>query len=116
MAIPHAKSGEVIDIRPLGRQIKDKATSALVKTDALEVVRLILPAGQSIARHQVPGEITVQCLEGQVIFDAGGVERELSSGQMLYLDGGVPHALRAVGDSSLLLAILLRHKTTAPGA
>lgn len=110
MAIAHAKSGEVIDIRPLGPQFKDKVTSTLVTTDTLEVLRLVLPAGGAIGRHQTPGAITVQCLEGRVIFDAGGVDRELSTGDMLFLDGGTPHALRAVEDSSLLVTILLEHK------
>jgi quercetin dioxygenase-like cupin family protein len=71
MAIPHAKPGHVIDIRPLGSWLKERVTSTLVKTEALEVLRLVMPAGTQIAQHQVPGEITVQCLEGQVIFDAG---------------------------------------------
>ena len=112
MAIPHAKSSEVIDIRPLGQRFKDKVTSTLVKTDALEVLRLVLPAGGVVGRHQTPGEITVQCLEGRVIFDANGVDRELSAGEMLFLDGGTPHALRAVEDSSLLVTILLQHKAS----
>lgn len=114
MAIPHAKSGEVIDIRPLGDRLQETVTATLVKTDALEVLRLVLPAGETINRHQVTGEITVQCLEGRVIFDAGGVDRDLSAGQMLFLEGGTPHALRAVEDSSVLVTILLRHKQAVP--
>jgi quercetin dioxygenase-like cupin family protein len=116
MAIPHAKSGDVIDVQPLASRLKQSVTSTLVKTDALEVLRLVVPAGTSIDRHQVPGEITVQCLEGQVIIDSGGADRELMAGNMLYLEGGTPHALRAVEDSSVLVTILIQHKGPANGA
>lgn len=110
MAIPHARPGEIVDIRPLGAGLKERATTTLIKTDALEVLRLVILAGNKIARHQVPGQITVQCLEGEVIFDAGGTDRELAAGDLLFLSGGTPHALRAVKDSSLLVTILLHHK------
>jgi quercetin dioxygenase-like cupin family protein len=113
MAIPHAKSGDVIDVRPLGTSLKDQKTSTLIKTDSLEVLRLVIPAGTQIAEHQVPGEITVQCLEGEVVFDAGGTERKLSAGDFLFLAGGTPHALRAAKDSSVLVTILLNHKADA---
>jgi len=116
MAMLHAKSGETIDIRPLGQRLKESVTSTLVKTAALEVLRLVLPAGTKINRHQVPGEITVQCLEGELIFDAGGVDRDLTAGQMLFLEGGTPHALRAITDSSVLVTIVLEHKSPAPRA
>lgn len=114
MAILHAKPGEIIDVRPLEARLKESATTTLIKTDSLEVLRLVIRAGTQIARHQVPGEITVHCLEGQVVFDAAGVDRELQAGDLLYLVGETPHALRAVKDSSVLVTILLRHKSDAP--
>jgi quercetin dioxygenase-like cupin family protein len=113
MAIPHAKSGEIIDVRPLGDRLKEKITATLLKTESLEVLRLVMRAETTIDRHQVPGAITVQCLEGRVNFDAGGGNREMTVGQMLYLDGSTAHALHAVEDSSVLVTILLHHKPAA---
>lgn len=113
MAIPHAQPGEIIDIRPLGSRLKERVTSTLAKTEALELLRLVIPAGTQIPQHQVPGEITVQCLEGQVIFDAGSTNRELVAGDLLFLNGGTPHALQAVKDSSVLVTILLHRKADA---
>ncbi len=108
MAIHHAHPAEVIDISPLGENLPAEQTTTLVKTDALEVLRLVLPAGKQIDPHAVPGEITVQCLEGKAVFTARGKEQELTPGQLLYLSGGDEHALRAVQDSSLLVTILLK--------
>jgi quercetin dioxygenase-like cupin family protein len=112
MAIPHAKPGMVIDVRPLGGAIADISTATLVKTDTLEVIRLVMPAGKDIPRHNVPGEITVQCLEGSVEFHIGEVKRELTAGTLLYLQGADEHWLRANEDSSLLVTIILTHKAS----
>lgn len=107
MAIHHAVPAEVIDIRPLGEQLRDSKTAVLVKTDTLEVIRIVIPAGKQLPPHQVDGEITAQCLEGRIVFEADGAERELAQGEMLYLAGGATHALRGVEDSSILVTILL---------
>jgi len=112
MAIPHAKPTAMIDIRPLEAELKTARTTTLVKTDSLEVIRLVLPAGKDIPPHDVPGEVTVQCLEGKVAFRTGESECELTAGKMIYLAGSDEHTLRAVEDSSLLVTILLQHKSS----
>lgn len=113
MAIPHAKPGEVIDVRPLGEALERTITNTLVKTDRLEVIRLVVPAGKEIPSHQVAGEITVQCLEGRVAFTSGGATRELAAGQMLYLGGRDSHALRGLENASVLVTILLHQSRAA---
>src|SRR5688572_25888264 len=96
MATEHAKPGEVISIRPLGAQLAEHRTQALIKTENIEVVRLVLPAGKEIPPHQVPGEITVQCLEGRVAFQTPHGTREMTAGDLLYLTGGDQHAVSAI--------------------
>jgi len=73
----------------------------------MEVIRMVLPSGKHIAEHQVPGEISVQCLKGRVSFDVEGVKAELEEGDWLYLNGGQRHALTALSDAVLLVTILL---------
>jgi quercetin dioxygenase-like cupin family protein len=108
MALTHANSGEVVDVRPLGEGLKRSITTTLIKTDRLEVIRLVLPAGKVITEHRAPGEITVQCLEGAIEFRAHGRSEVLRAGQLLYLTAGEPHAVEAVEDASVLLSILLK--------
>ena len=107
MAVAHANSGEVIDIRPLGPALAQSRTTTLVKTKTLELIRLVIPSGKEIAEHQAPGEITVQCLEGRVAFTTGGKTRNLDAGEMLFLSSKEPHSLRGLEDASVLLTILL---------
>lgn len=113
MAISHAKSAEIVDVHPLGTTLAATVTRTLVKTKAIEVIRLVLPAGKEIPTHKAPKEVTVQCLEGRVAFTAEGKTQELTAGQLLYLAAGEPHAVRGIEDSSLLVTLLLA-KTKPP--
>lgn len=109
MAMPRATQGELIDVRPLGAALRDSKSITLMRTDHLEVVRLILPAGKHIAEHRAPGEITVQCLEGAVKFGSGAGVQLMRSGDMLFLSGGETHWLEAVEDTSVLVTLYLPH-------
>jgi len=107
MAINHANPAEVIHLQPLGSEIGSAKTYTLFKTDVMEAIRLVLPAGKQIAEHQAPGEITVYCLEGRIKFTSQGQPRELVAGDLLYLSAADPHAVEAIEDSSVLVTILL---------
>ena len=106
MAIRHARAGEVVDLQPLGEGLQSARTTALVKSDAFEAVRLVVPAGKEIPPHQVSGQITLHCLEGRVLLGLADSTLELSSGQWVYLDGGARHSVKGIEDSSVLLTIL----------
>ena len=105
MAIPHAQPGELIDVRPLGPALAGARTTVLVKTESLEVIRLVIPPGKELPTHSTRGEITVQCVEGRVAFTTGGVTRELGAGQLLYLEAEQPHSVLGIEDASLLVTI-----------
>ena len=107
MAVPHAKSGEVVDVRPLGSALHSSQTTALIRAERVEVIRLVVPAGKEIPEHRAKGEIVVQCLEGRVAFTASGKTQTLEAGTLLHLPAGEPHSVKGVEDASLLLTILL---------
>lgn len=109
MAIPHANPGQPIDIRPLGPELANARTLALFKSGELEVIRLILPAGKSLAPHKVPGEITLQCIEGKFEVTANAHTHTLQAGQLLYLPGGTQHSLLGLADASALMTIVLQN-------
>lgn len=110
MAVPHAKPGEVVDVRPLGPALASSQTTTLVRAEQMEVIRLVVPAGKAISEHKAKGEIVVQCLEGRADFTALGQTRTLEAGKLLYLPAGEPHSVKGVENASLLLTILLpRH-------
>lgn len=106
MALPHAQPLDVIDIRPLGNALPKAVTTSLLKTPALQLVRLVLPAGHSMPEHSLVGAVTVQCIEGESVVSTATRQISVNAGQLVVLNGGVPHAVRAVTDSSLLVTIL----------
>jgi len=108
MAIPHAKPGELIDLMPLGSAVTSTKTATLAKTSDLELIRLVLPAGKVIPEHKVAGELSFQCLEGEIEFTACGKTQLLHAGMLLWLSGTEPHAVRAVTNASALVTIVLR--------
>jgi quercetin dioxygenase-like cupin family protein len=108
MAIPHAAAGEPIDVQPLGLDLASAKTTALFKSEDLEVMRLVLMAGKSLPPHKVPGEITIQCIEGKIDVTAGDKSHLLAAGQLLLLSGNVVHGVIALEDSSALVTIALK--------
>ena len=108
MSLHHARPGERIDIRPLGAALRDTPSQALVRADQIEVLRLILKAGDIQPSHEVAASaITLQCLEGQAMLDAYGVSQALSPGELVFLAAGVPHRLSAITDCAILLTLCL---------
>ena len=110
MALHHAVPGEIVDIRPLGDKLHDSVSVTLLKSEHLQVFRLVLPKGKAFKEHQVPGEIIVQCLEGRIEFVTPDRTLQLGPGELLYLNGGDPHALTGVEDASVLVTVFLQPK------
>jgi quercetin dioxygenase-like cupin family protein len=106
MALHHAKSGEIVDLKPLAQNLRSAQTTALVKADSFEAVRLIVHASTKIPSHHVGGQFTLHCLEGHVRLGLDSDKMELSAGEWVYFDGGITHSVEGIEDSSLLLTIL----------
>jgi hypothetical protein len=106
MAIPHAAPNQVVSVLPIGPDLAATKTWTLIKTEQMQVIRLVVPAGKEIPAHEAPGEITVQCIEGRVAFTAAGKTQELGQGQLIYLSARETHAVRGIEDASLLVTIL----------
>lgn len=107
MALPHARPLDVIDIRPLNAGLHAAVTTSLLKTPTLQLMRLVLQAGQGLPEHSVPGAITIHCLEGEAAVTTPSHTCDLRAGQLVMLVGSEPHAVKAITDASLLVTVLL---------
>jgi len=85
MAIPHASSGQVVEILSRDGSLPSEQSYAVFKSEQLEVMRLVLPAGKAFPPHRVAGEITVQCLSGTLELNVDGTRQVLRSGQTCLL-------------------------------
>lgn len=105
MALHHAKPREIVDLQPLGSKLKDAKSAAIIKSDHFEAIRLIVHAGAEIPPHEVSGNITLHCLEGRIELGLDDSAIEMRANEWVFLDGGEPHSVRGIEDSSLLLTI-----------
>lgn len=112
MALQHAASGERIPLQRGDDDIAHFTSVALAKTENMELIRLVLPKERAMPEHMVEGEITLQCLEGEIVCNAHGGNTVLKPGEMVFLLGGVPHSVQANVDSVALLTILLKNGST----
>jgi quercetin dioxygenase-like cupin family protein len=84
---------------------KDAKTTAILKAEELEIVRVVLLAGHEMREHKAPGEITVQCIEGRIEFRTPETSQTLGPGDLIHLRSKEPHALRALTDASALVTM-----------
>ena len=108
MATHHAAPGEIVDLATWAQDVPNEKTKVIVKTNEMELVRLVLPAGKAFANHKVLGPCVIHCITGEVECPAMGATQALTSGQLLYLMPGEPHSVRAVVDSVVLLTIVFK--------
>lgn len=108
MALEHSLPGQAADVSPLGHRLATQRTTALFKSADLEVIRLVLRAGESLPPHSVNGEVTLQCIEGRLDVQCNAQSHVLLPGQLLYLLGKTPRSVKALDDASALLTIVVR--------
>jgi quercetin dioxygenase-like cupin family protein len=80
-------------------------TTQLVREAGLRAFLLPLRAGEEMPEHKVKGPITVQCLQGNVLFSTADESVELQSGSIISLPGGVPHSLNARTASLMIVTV-----------
>jgi quercetin dioxygenase-like cupin family protein len=106
MALDHLKQGEIVNLTKYGLNDGSASRRALVKTGQFEAMYVSIEAGKKIPEHSVPGQATVQCLDGVInmILENGTVT--LRQGDWMYLGQGQAHAVEGIEQGALLVTIL----------
>jgi quercetin dioxygenase-like cupin family protein len=114
MALNHLAPGELAHAGPLGEALADTRTFTLVRTDDLQIFRLVLRAGAELAEHAVPGAMVFHCVEGELIFRAPGCELRMHAGDLTHVGASTPHSVHATTDISALVTVLGRPTVSLP--
>jgi quercetin dioxygenase-like cupin family protein len=77
----------------------------LAREAGVSLVMMAMEAGDAINEHSAPGVVTVHVLRGQAAVTAGDEEAELRSGELVMLQPGVRHDVRAAEQAVVLLTI-----------
>ncbi|WP_120875807.1 cupin domain-containing protein [Helicobacter pylori] len=68
-------------------------------------IRICMPKGAVMDKHKAPGAISVQVLEGKIIFEAKNEKIEMHKGALISLEAQVLHRLDALENSVIRLSL-----------
>ena len=78
----------------------------LIKTDHMELARLVIPEGKAIAQHKIASPIVIQCLSGSVELKTSRARQSIGAGQLLHLEANDPYSLTGLKNAIVLLTII----------
>lgn len=81
------------------------AIKVLFETESTKEVRILFRADQVMAEHSTKYPITVAMIAGTLDFGVEGEVHHLEAGDMLNLEGSVPHDLKATSDAIVRLTL-----------
>jgi quercetin dioxygenase-like cupin family protein len=80
-------------------------TKVILETSFSKEIRIQMESGQSMKEHQAPFPIIVHILKGEIDFGVKGELHHLHAGDIVSLEGGVPHDLLAKEASIVRLSL-----------
>jgi quercetin dioxygenase-like cupin family protein len=81
--------------------------AGLVHRGPLRLVLFAFEPGGELPEHRAPGHVVVHCLRGRIEVHAADAWHQLGEGEALVMDPDVPHSVRSVTESEMLLTICL---------
>ncbi len=66
---------------------------------------ICMPKGAVMDKHKAPGAISVQVLEGKIVFEVGDEKIEMPKGALISLEAQVLHRLDALENSVIRLSL-----------
>lgn len=81
------------------------AIQVLLNTESTKEIRIAMKKDQVMKEHKTPFPIIVEIFEGKVAFGVNGVINKLEKGDLVALEGNVPHDLLATEDSIIRLSL-----------
>ncbi len=90
----------------IGYQKDSVVSQALVAKRSGTVTLFAFDAGQGLSPHSAPYDALVQIVEGRAEITIGAKKHLLSSGELILMPAGVPHAVKAAKRFKMLLTMI----------
>ncbi|MEE1884008.1 cupin domain-containing protein [Pedobacter flavus] len=88
----------------------DRNSVTIFKSDTMRIVLLGLHENAELKSHKANGVISVQVIEGEVVFTVDEHASFLKKGQMVALHENIFHSVKAVKESFFLLTLAMSNK------
>jgi quercetin dioxygenase-like cupin family protein len=88
----------------------------LLRTDYSRTVLFGFAEGQELSEHTSTQHALIQVLSGECEFSLAGKPHPLKSGDLLYMPPGLPHAVKARRQFSMLLTLIRPAQSPEPAA
>jgi quercetin dioxygenase-like cupin family protein len=82
-----------------------RSSKTLIKYPDFHVVLVLMKANTRMNKHHVDGRFSIHALQGKIRVRIAEKVLEVSSGELIALDYGIPHEVEAVEESAFLLTI-----------
>ena len=83
-----------------------RSARTLVKEGPLRLTVIAIAAGGDLLAHRTSGPITIQVLDGEIVFTALGREQVLRTGDLLVLAPEIEHSARSTTGGVFLLTVV----------
>lgn len=77
----------------------------LLETSFTREIRILMKEGHIMKEHKTSYPIVVEIVDGYIDFDVEGKTLSLKKGELIALEGSVPHSLKANKDSIIRLTL-----------
>jgi quercetin dioxygenase-like cupin family protein len=82
-----------------------RSSKTLVKYPDFHVVLVLMKANTRMNKHHVDGRFSIHILQGKIRVRMPDELIEVSAGELIALDYGIPHSVEALEESAFLLTI-----------
>jgi quercetin dioxygenase-like cupin family protein len=84
----------------------------LFETEFTKEIRIVMKMGVLMKKHQTPYPIVIEMVEGNIDFGVQNATLHLKKGDLIALQGAVPHDLFAKEDSIVRLTLTKNDETS----
>lgn len=88
----------------------DRNSVTIFKSETMRIVLLGLHENAELKTHKANGVISVQVLEGRIMFTTEQQQVVIEKGQMIALQENIMHSVRALAESFFLLTLSMHIK------